>query len=102
MLWIKALHVVFVVTWFAGVFYLPRLFVYHATTADLAGGERFKLMERKLYYGIMTPSAILTIASGIALWLAYGIFGPRLYAKLGPGAALIAYPFWCGQVLVAL
>ena len=67
MLWVKALHIVFMVTWFAGLFYLPRLFVYHADTQDEAGRTRFKIMERKLYFGIMTPGALLTIAFGI--WL---------------------------------
>jgi putative membrane protein len=71
MLWVKAFHVIFMVTWFAGLFYLPRLFVYHAMTDDPAGRERFKTMERKLYYGIMTPGAILTIAFGIWLLFAY-------------------------------
>ncbi|HEV7929900.1 MAG TPA: CopD family protein, partial [Nitrosospira sp.] len=58
MLWVKSFHIIFVVAWFAGLFYLPRLFVYHATTSDSPGIERFKVMERKLYYGIMTPSAV--------------------------------------------
>ena len=64
MLWVKALHIVFVVTWFAGLFYLPRLFVYHAQATDREGIERFKIMERKLLYGIMTPSAVLAIVLG--------------------------------------
>ena len=55
MLWLKALHIIFVVAWFAGLFYLPRLFVYHAQSSDAASNERFKVMERKLYRGIMTP-----------------------------------------------
>ena len=55
MLWIKALHVIFVVAWFAGLFYLPRLFVYHAMSEDQVSRERFKVMERKLYRGIMMP-----------------------------------------------
>jgi putative membrane protein len=55
MLWVKALHIVFMVTWFAGLFYLPRLFVYHAMANDAESRERFKIMERKLYFGIMTP-----------------------------------------------
>ena len=58
---VKALHIVFMVTWFAGLFYLPRLFVYHAQATDAIGIERFKIMERKLYFGIMTPGAVLTI-----------------------------------------
>ena len=93
MLWIKSLHIIFMVTWFAGLFYLPRLFVYHslATPDDRIGIERFKTMERKLYHGIMTPAATLTIAFGLWLWLGYGITGGWLYAKL----ALVALP--CGH-----
>jgi putative membrane protein len=87
------------VTWFAGLFYLPRLFVYHAMTEDKAGNERFKLMERKLYHGIMTPGAVLTIAFGLWLWLGYGISGGWLYAKLAVVALLIAYHLWCGRLL---
>ena len=63
MLWIKSLHIIFVVTWFAGLFYLPRLFVYHAMSNDATSIERFKVMERKLFYGIMTPGAVLTFFS---------------------------------------
>jgi putative membrane protein len=69
MLWIKALHIVFVVAWFAGLFYLPRLFVYHAQAEDAASRERFKVMERKLYLGIMTPAMVVTLATGLWLWL---------------------------------
>lgn len=69
-LWLKALHIISMVTWFAGLFYLPRLFVYHTLTQDAPGRERFKVMERKLYRGIMTPSALLTVLFGAAmLWL---------------------------------
>ena len=99
MLWVKAFHVVFMVTWFAGLFYLPRLFVYHAMTTEPEGAERFKVMERKLYRGIMTPGAVLTIATGLTLWLYYGISGGWLYAKLALVAALIAYHVWCGKLL---
>ena len=67
MLWLKAFHIITVVTWFAALFYLPRLFVYHAMCEDESGNERFKVMERKLYRGIMTPSAILVLILGI--WL---------------------------------
>ena len=63
MLWVKALHIVFVVTWFAGLFYLPRLYVYHALAEDAVSRERFKVMERKLFWGIMTPSGALTLYS---------------------------------------
>ena len=82
MLWIKAWHIIFMVTWFAGLFYLPRLFVYHAMSEDAISQERFKVMERKLFYGIMTPGAILTIVFGVWLWLGYGITGGWLMAKL--------------------
>ena len=99
MLWIKALHIIFMVTWFAGLFYLPRLFVYHALTTDAASSERFKVMERKLFYGIMTPGAVLTLAFGAWLWLGYGVSGGWLHAKLAPVAMLIAYHVYCGKLL---
>lgn len=99
MLWIKAFHVVFVVTWFAALFYLPRLFVYHAGTADREGSERFKIMERKLYRGIMNPSAALAVLSGLWLYLGYGFSGGWLHAKLLLVALLIAYHVWCGKLL---
>jgi len=99
MLWIKAFHIVFMVTWFAGLFYLPRLFVYHAMAEDTAGRERFKVMERKLYYGIMAPGAVLTIVFGTWLWLGYGFTGGWLHAKLALVAALIAYHLWCGKLV---
>jgi putative membrane protein len=101
MLWIKSLHIVFAVTWFAGLFYLPRLFVYHALATDAIGIERFKLMERKLYFGIMTPGAVLTIASGLWLWLGYGIAGGWLYAKLSLVAILVAHHLWLGRLMQA-
>ncbi len=87
------------VTWFAGLFYLPRLFVYHAMSTDAIGIERFKVMERKLFYGIMTPSAVLTILFGLWLWLGYGISGGWLYAKLVLVVMLIAYHLYCGRLL---
>lgn len=88
------------VTWFAGLFYLPRLFVYHAMTTDTAGSERFKVMERKLLYGIMTPGAVLTLASGLWLWLGYGYSGGWLHAKLALVAVLIAYHVYCGKLML--
>ena len=99
MLWVKSLHIVFLVSWYAGLFYLPRLFVYHAMATDAVGIERFKVMERKLYYGIMAPSAVLTIASGAWLWLGYGISGGWLYAKLAIVAVLVAHHFWLGRLM---
>jgi protoporphyrinogen IX oxidase len=96
---VKALHIIFMVTWFAGLFYLPRLFVYHAQAADPLGTERFKVMERKLYYGIMTPSAVLTIAFGAWLWLGYGPWGAWLHAKLVLVAILVGYHLYCGKLL---
>jgi putative membrane protein len=99
MLWIKAFHVIFMVTWFAGLFYLPRLFVYHAMAEDTASVERFKIMERKLYYGIMTPGAVLTILFGAWLWLGYGFTGGWLQAKLVLVAVLIAYHLYCGKLV---
>jgi len=102
MLWIKALHVAFMVTWFAGLFYLPRLFVYHALATDREGSERFKVMERKLFFGIMTPGAALTIAFGLWLWLGYGIGAGTgwLHAKLAVVVLLVAYHVWCGKLLM--
>lgn len=103
MLWIKALHISFMVTWFAGLFYLPRLFVYHAMSTDDISRERFKIMERKLYYGIMTPGAILTIVLGLWMlfdyaWAAYGR-QPWLHAKMLLVLLLVLYHLYCGKVL---
>ena len=67
MLWFKAWHIIAVVSWFAGLFYLPRLFVYHATTTDVLSLERFVIMERRLYFGIMWPAAMLTTLFGFAI-----------------------------------
>lgn len=100
MLWIKAFHIIFMVTWFAGLFYLPRLFVYHAMSEDRAGIDRFKIMERKLFYGIMTPGAVLTLLSGAWLWLGYGFHGGWLNAKLALVAALVAYHVYCGKLML--
>lgn len=100
MLWIKSLHIVFMVTWFAGLFYLPRLFVYHAMTEDEAGNARFKIMERKLFFGIMTPGAVLTIAFGLWLWRGYGFGGGWLHAKLTLVAVLVLYHLYCGKLLL--
>jgi len=101
MLWIKSFHIIFMVTWFAGLFYLPRLFVYHAMSADRPSIERFKVMERKLFYGIMTPGAILTLLSGAWLWVGYGYHGGWLVTKLALVAALVAYHVYCGKLMLA-
>ncbi len=100
MLWVKALHIIFMVTWFAGLFYLPRLFVYHAMSGDRPTIERFKVMERKLFWGITTPGGVLTLISGIWLWLGWfrGASG-WLHAKLTLVALLIAYHVWCWRLL---
>ena len=100
MLWVKALHIVFMVTWFAGLFYLPRLFVYHAMASDAPSIERFKTMERKLYYGIMTPGAVLTLVFGLWLWLGwFRSAGGWLHAKLALVLVLVAYHLWCGRLV---
>src|SRR5438552_15258691 len=96
MLWVKSLHIVFMVTWFAGLFYLPRLFVYHALADDRASSERFKLMERKLYWGIMTPGAVLTIVFGVWLWLGWFRGASSwLYAESDVVAWLVGDHVWC-------
>jgi putative membrane protein len=103
MLWLKAFHVVFVVTWFAGLFYLPRLFVYHATATDTVGLERFVVMERRLF-GIMTLGGMLAALLGMSMIVAapgYLAFG-WLHVKLMLVAALIAYHVWCYRLMVAL
>jgi protoporphyrinogen IX oxidase len=99
MLWIKSLHIIFVVAWFAGLFYLPRLFVYHAQAEDKTSRERFKVMERKLYRGIMTPTMVLTLAFGTWLWLGWGFRGDWLIAKLLVVALLVTYHFWLGAMV---
>jgi putative membrane protein len=99
MLWIKSLHIVFVISWYAGLFYLPRLFVYHAGATDAISNERFKVMERKLYRGIMTPSMALAVAFGLWLWLGYGVTGAWLHAKVALVALLVAYHFWLGRLV---
>ncbi|QSP95970.1 protoporphyrinogen oxidase HemJ [Marinobacter salinisoli] len=102
MLWVKAFHIIAMVCWFAGLFYLPRLFVYHANCEDAPGRDRFKIMERKLYRGITTPSMIATVVLGVWLigynpsgYLAQG----WMHAKLLLVALLIAYHFYCGHLV---
>ena len=97
----KSLHIVFMVTWMAGLFYLPRLFVYHAMSDDRASVERFKLMERKLFWGIATPGGVLTLASGLWLWSGwFSSAGWWLHAKLALVATLVAYHVWCGRLML--
>jgi putative membrane protein len=100
-LWVKALHIIAMVCWFAGLFYLPRLFVYHAMSEDETSQQRFCVMERKLYRGIMNPSMIATVLLGGWLlylnpaWLQMG----WLHAKLLLVAVLIGYHHTCGAQL---
>ena len=102
MLWIKSLHVIAVETWFAAIFYLPRLFVYHAMADDEISIARFKTMERKLYRGIMTPSAIATAIFGgwllIDTWPAFASMG-WLWVKLALVVALYGYHGYCGRLV---
>ena len=97
---VKAAHIIFMVTWFAGLFYLPRLFVYHAMSSDKTSDDRFKIMERKLFYGIMMPGALLTIITGF--WLVIGGWGFESFwiqAKLSLVGVLVIYHIWCGVLL---
>lgn len=99
MLILKSLHIIFMVTWFAGLFYLPRLFVYHAMADDETSIERFKVMERKLLYGIMTPGGVLTVVSGLWLWLGWGFYGGWLIVKLLLVVVLVVYHAWCVKLV---
>ncbi len=102
MLWLKAFHLIFMVTWFAGLFYLPRLFVYHAQSVDDISNARFKIMERKLYYGIMMPGALLTLFFGSWLVYAYDLAFLQmawLQIKLVLIFFMIVYHFYLGQLL---
>ncbi len=98
-MWLKALHLIFMVTWFAGLFYLPRLYVYHAMSEDSISKERFKVMERKLFFGIMTPGMICTLAFGIWMlidyaWAMYAHQG-WLHVKLTLLIGLMIYHYFC-------
>ena len=103
MLWYKALHLIFMVTWFAGLFYLPRLFVYHAMSEDEISIDRFKTMERKLFYGIMTPGALLTLIFGICTLFSNGLATYSgqfwLQIKYALILLLIGYHFYCWILL---
>jgi protoporphyrinogen IX oxidase len=103
MLWLKALHVVFVVTWFAGLFYLPRLYVYHTVTTDGPGLQRFVVMERRLFF-IMSVGALLAVVFGTAMILAAPAYLAQgwLRAKLLLVALLVGYHFWCYRLMLTL
>jgi putative membrane protein len=103
MLWIKAFHIISVITYFAGIFYLPRLFVYHAMSDDKISIDRFKVMERKLYRGIINPSAVVMVVLGaylvISNWNLYSHFY-WLHIKLTLIIFLALYHFYCYKFLV--
>ena len=100
MLYLKVIHIVFMVAWFAGLFYLPRLYVYHAQATDAIGIERFKIMERKLFFGIMTPSAVLTIIFGLWIWLGYGVSGNWMHVKVLLVLILVAHHIYLGKLML--
>ena len=94
--WIKAVHIAFMVTWFAGLFYLPRLFIYHVQTADAESRERFTLMERRLF-GIMTIGAVITAVLGLGLVAINPAVGtqPWFLAKVALLTGLVVYHYRC-------
>ena len=98
MLLYKTLHIIFMVTWFAGLFYLPRLYVYHAPAEDQISKDRFKIMERKLFWGIMTPGAVLTVLFGVLL-IEYHGMSYWLKMKILLVFVLALYHVWCGVLL---
>ena len=103
MLWYKALHLIFMVTWFSGLFYLPRLFVYHAMSDDKISIDRFKVMEKKLFYGIATPGGLLTIIFGFCLLVSNGMtsYSGQLWLSLKMIliAVLVLYHIYCFSLL---
>ena len=102
MLYIKSFHIIFMVAWFAGLFYMPRLFVYHAMAEDNISLDRFKIMERKLYFGIMTPCMVITIVLGMWLLAGYNIGAGQgwMHAKLALVLVLIAQHFYLGKLMM--
>lgn len=102
-LWLKAFHITFVVTWFAGLFYLPRLFIYHVTAADTPSLERFVIMERRLF-GIMTLGGTLAVVFGISMLAAAPAYlaAHWLHLKLLLVAVLIGYHVWCYRLMLGL
>lgn len=103
-LWLKAFHIIFVVTWFAGLFYMPRLFVYHASATDEISRERFKVMQSKLFRIIMNPSMIATLVLGVWLfvesWQAYSI-QVWIWLKIFLVLVLIGYHHYCLRIIKA-
>ncbi len=103
-LWLKALHIIFVVTWFAGLFYMPRLFVYHASATDDISKERFKVMEHKLYRIIMNPSMIAVLIFGFwLLFESWQAFSGQvwIWLKLVLVFALVGYHHYCLRIIKA-
>lgn len=103
--WIEAFHIIAVISWFAGIFYLPRLFVYHVMSEDQISKDRFVVMERKLFWGIMTPSAVVTVALGVWLIaLAPGFYLQQgwLHAKLALVALVVGYHISCWWFMARL
>ncbi len=98
MLWVKSLHIIFVTSWFAGLFYLPRLFVNHAMVDHGPAAVQLLLMEKKLYR-FMTPLAALALVFGLWLWLGYGFSGIWLHSKLALVLILMGYHLYCGKLL---
>ncbi|MDH4286885.1 MAG: CopD family protein [Gallionella sp.] len=98
MLWVKSFHIIFVVSWFAGLFYLPRIFVNHAMATEPAEIARLKLMEGKLYR-FVTPIGVLAIIFGLWLWFGYGFGGGWLHAKTSLVALLVGYHLYCGHLV---
>lgn len=100
-LWFKALHIIFIVTWFSGIFYLPRLFVHHSLSSDKATCERLSIMEGKLFRFI-TPLAMLAIGFGVALFIlnpSYYLASGWFHAKLTLIILLVAYHIYCGKLV---
>lgn len=104
MLWIKAFHIIFMVTWFCGLFYLPRLYVYHAEAKDDTSIQRFKIMERKLYFGITTPGGLFTILFGFWYFSfnsgAY-LHAPWFHFKMFLVVLLVIYHIYLGKLYFA-
>ena len=98
MLWVKSFHIIFVISWFAGLFYMPRIFVNLAMANEAVERDRLLIMAHKLYR-FVTPIAFLALGFGLWLWLGFGFNGMWLNFKLGLIVILIAYHFYCGHLL---